>query len=559
MPGSQPGPAPAAVATAEGTAYADPVTDLADYGNLPPGSPGALMLQGPRAQAFNPRRPAAVRQVITLPPPPGRPGRLVKLPGGRMGVSPSNLAAMSHLATPAPTTPPPNLDPPLGSQVIGSLPDGTMYVLPLPAGFGGADDAGPINTALLQARGTGQGDAFLGGQGTTGGVVRLAANGAVYNVQSTITVPCGVNLIGGGPTSTILKYSGTGPCVYAHGAQQGGSNIQGVGTKLAGFLVDGAACPPGAQVSGVDAGDQYSLILEDITVQNFTSSGTTSSTGAYPLGAVGVNWANYFTLTEKCYMRRVTINNCGTPSTGPGSAPNTGGGAALQCYTAGAAVNASRMYSEIDIHINQQPGQNGLVIARQGHLMNGRFIMRGNMNNTPGGVLNGSAAIVIGVSAGGGGAQAGHIQRMFLDVHVETDGAAGGTSQPFSIYAGANADNTVNKCWGRLQFLDGVQNSNLAVGTNGTFEFSGPIIGGDTVLPLCPSLGLITSGTPITYNGNDGMLYYQASGGAVTAITLNGVSMTNFSSPIPVSAGTQIAFTFPGTISTNIVRVGQGN
>ena len=551
MPGAD--PMTATQSTSEATSYTDPATDLADYGSLPPSSPGSLMLQGPRAAAFHPQAPAKTRTVAVLPPPAGRPGNLVKLPGGKYGVTRSGLPqAMPHLATVPPAAP--NYDPPQGSSVLLGQPDGSIVVLPLPSGYQPSDDAGPINTALLQARGTGQTDAFLGGSGQTSGRVTLAS-GAVYNVQSTIVVPPGCELWMG--RNTVLKFSGTGPCISTHGAQAGGANIQGVGTKIVGGVIDLSNCPPSAQASGVEFGDQYSIVLEDITVNNNVTTGSTNSLGLYPVGAVGFNWANLATLTEKLYMRRCTVNNCGTPNFGGGSVvPSQGGGAALQIYSAAAATNTSHQYSEIDLHINQQPGQNAIVIARQGHLMNGRLILRGNMN-CPGSGPNNCAVIVLGVS-GGAGAQAGHIQRMYMDIHVESDPPGGGNLQPFTIYAGGNADNTVNKCHGRIQMIDGFQNTNLGT-ANGTFEFSGPIIGPTDLANLMPNLGTISTGVQIIYNGTDALLSYSSSG-AISSVVLNGVTLFPAAGPgsFPIGAGNTVTFTFAGVMSYSLARIGQG-
>lgn len=381
------------------------------------------------------------------------------------------------------------------------------------------------------------------------------AIGTVGSSATGLTVPAGGSIVGPAPGLCQINYVGNGIGISSHGTAPGGAPLEGNGCQLLDFTLDGTACGAAATVTGIDVGDQYGILLWRVTVQNFTSTGTTAFTGSNPLGAVGININNFNTLTEKLFVWSVCINNCGTPNLGPGTAPNTGGGAAFQLVTTSGS-STSHMYSEIDIQINQQPGQNGLVIARQGHLMNGRLIMRGNMN-LPGSGNNGSAAIVVGVGTGGG--QAGHIQRMYMDVHIESDGGAGGTTQAFTIYAGLNSDNTINRCHGRLQFLDGFQNSNLAVGTQGVFEFSGPIVGGDTVLVLTPSLGIVSSGTPVNYNGNDAALYFAASGGSVSAIVLNGNTLATFSSPLIVCAGTTITFTFTGTLNTSTARIGQGN
>jgi hypothetical protein len=294
--------------------------------------------------------------------------------------------------------------------------------------------------------------------------------------------------------------------VSSHGAQTGSQTIQGVGTIIRRLIVDGTNVAPTAQACPFDVGDQYSIVFEDVTVSNFTSSGKTGVSGAQPLGAVGFNINNQVTLTEKLYMRRCTVNNCGTPNLGSGATPNSGGGAALQFVTTGGS-STSHMYHDIDIHVNQQPGQNCLVIAHQGHLMNGRLVMRGNMW-CPASGTNGSAAVVLGV--GVGSPQAGHIQREWFDIHVESDPTGSGATQPWTIYQAGNADNTMTACEGRMQFLDGFQSSNLATNTPGNFVFGG-VITGDTNLSGVSA----TSGNGQPFNAA-GCAYI---GSSVTGIT----------------------------------------
>ena len=386
-----------------------------------------------------------------------------------------------------------NKDPPVGVPVIQGQPDGTLVVLPLANFNYPGDDAGPINAALIQAAGTGQVNAWLGGNGQTGGRVQLAPN-QVYNVQSTISVPPGCTLESTG-RGAVLAFSGTGPCVYAHGDQTGSQVIQGVGSIIRCLTIDGTNVAPTATARALDAGDQFSIVLEDVTVQNFTSTGTTGNSGAQPLGAVGFCINIITTLTEKLYMRRCTVNNCGTPNLGAGATPNSGGGAALQFVTT-SGNSTSHMYHDIDIHINQQEGQNGFVIAHNGHLMNGRFVMRGNMQCPAAGTVNGSAAIVIGV--GVGSPTPGHIQREWFDVHVESDPTASGATQPWTIYAAGNADNTMTACEGRLQFLDGFQNSNLVTNAPGNFVFFGPITGDTNLSGVSATSG---NGQPANASG----------------------------------------------------------
>lgn len=243
MSGESPGPA-AQIRLAGGSpVYVSPVTDLADY-TLPPGTPGATMLAGPRASTFAPRPAASTAPVIPHP-------------------------AMQGI----------NTDPPPGVPVIQRMVDGSLSVAPLSSfGYTG-DDAGPINAALLQSGtgATGQTNAGAPVAYATGGVVRLAPG--VYNVQSPIVMPFpGGSLIGSGPL-TVLNYSGSGN-VVGPGLPSGCIQIANslgpytytrIGTVLEGFIVDGTNAPAGAvglYVTGAQ-GCRF-----NIACRNFTGAGS---------------------------------------------------------------------------------------------------------------------------------------------------------------------------------------------------------------------------------------------------------------------------------------------
>lgn len=128
----------------------DPVTDRAGF-SLPPQSPGAAMLSGPRTPV---RPPVPASPVITMPPAPGTIGRLARLPGGPMIVTPTNFGQPT--AQFAVTPPGINTDPPPGAgQLIQQVTDGGYVVYPLSyLGYGitsNAGDEGQINDALLKS------------------------------------------------------------------------------------------------------------------------------------------------------------------------------------------------------------------------------------------------------------------------------------------------------------------------------------------------------------------------------------------------------------------------
>lgn len=264
MAGDQPGPAPQVIMAGGRAVAADPVTDLAAF-SVPPDSPGGRMLEGPRAQAFTPRLAAAVRPVVQLPPPPGTPGRLVKLPGGRMGVSQFSLPAMAQHTARAPVTGP-NLDPPLGAQVIQSMPDGTIVVSPLPPGYQGADDAGVINTALLQCASNRVGP---DGISVTGGRVKLSPG--IFNCKSTVSADyvAPIYLQGAGTGATVLSFSGTGDAVSMSNPYKpagGSTTVKVWGGGISDLTIDGTNAGPGS--AGLHTGDMKFGRVLNVQIQN---------------------------------------------------------------------------------------------------------------------------------------------------------------------------------------------------------------------------------------------------------------------------------------------------
>jgi hypothetical protein len=341
---------------------------------------------------------------------------------------------------------------------------------------------------------------------TSPGVAFLAPG--TFLINQTLNVPVQSNggslnaspfsgaLIGCGPGATVLMFSGTGPAVSAHGTVDlGFSMAQGNGARIMHLTIDGSKVGSGQVSSGLDVGDQADLLVWDVTIQNFTSTGTTGASGTNPNGAVGLNINNTLTWTEK-YKVWVMTNNCDN---------------AVQLITTNTNTGAStsHMYSgDLEMHVNAGPSninpgstQNGLVIARQGHLMNGRLIMRGNFNYSSTGTNKG-AAILLGTQS-----QQGHIESMYLDVYVESDQASKGDSPPPTTIAfGTNTDNVMTACHGRLQFKDGWQASTVGglAASPGNYSFFGPVIGdpnlGSPSVDAGTGLPAIAAGCPYIYS-----------------------------------------------------------
>lgn len=410
--------------------------------------------------------------------------------------------------------------------------DHTMTVLPLAVARNNGsvplllDDAASINAAFAQL--------------PPGGKILLGPY--TYTLLSTLSIPgatptapgCHLQGVRGTVLAAYFGGSGnnTGAAVSAHGSELGAANLEGYGSVISGLTIDGTNVPSTAVSTGLDVGDQYHLTVRDVTIQNFTASGNTAALqtgGSNPLGAVGMGINNQVHLSEKCHISGVTINNCTN---------------AFQTVTT-SGTSTSRMYSDIDIVVNLQPHQNGLVIARQGHLENGTFKMRGNFD-TDGSTSN-CAAIVCGVVGNGGSSnEQGHSFNCEVDINVETDPGGSGSTMPVTIAFGANADNTISTWRGRLQFSDGWQHTSGWISSiSGQFQMSGRLHGDNTLNNVPVPWVTLVSGTVYTNNGSDALVV--VTGGTVTQIAINGSNTGLTSGIFPVVMNGTIAITFSGS------------
>lgn len=359
-----------------------------------------------------------------------------------------------------------------------------------------------------------------------------------YTLKTQLVVPGatpsapGCRLSGGRGTVLFSYFGGassnTGAAVSCHGSELGAAPLEGYGSIIELLTIDGTNVPGTSISTGLDYGDQYHGVIRDVTIQNFTSTGTTTNTQSNPLGAVGLNVNNQVHLTEKLHVARTVINNC----TNCFQTVNTTGN------------STSHMYADIDITVNAQPHQNGWVVARQGHLENGIFKMRGNFycDSNP---ANCSVIVM------GQGNQAGHTFNVAIDINVESDNAGAGITQPHTITFGTNADNTISTWIGRVRFSNNFQPAvGLITGPTANFQMSGRLTGDSTLAATSAPYSSLTSGTVYTNNGIDAIAC--VSGGTVTGILLNGVSAANLiSGPflVPMNTTFQINFSVAPTIS----------
>lgn len=346
-----------------------------------------------------------------------------------------------------------------------------------------------------------------------------------YTIKSPLVVPAGMHLQGTRGTTILPQFGGagnnTGAAVYSHGAALGGAEFEGKGAIIENLLIDGIGVPAGTISSGMDIGDDYHITVRDVIIQNFLSTGATNQFQSNPLGAVGFNWNNAVTLTEKLHVRRVIINNCLN---------------GVQVVTTTGA-STSHMYSDVKFILNMQPHQNGLVVARQGHLENSEISLWGNMYCDL--TASNAALIVLGQ-----GNQAGHSFNCVVDINVEADPTGSGTTQPKTIAYGTNADNTIATWRGRFRCGGGWQAANPA---NGAWQFSGRLVGDSSLYAATANVANPVSGTVYTNNGPDAVVV--VTGGTVSAIIVNGVTtgLTSGVFPLPMNATIQINWTVQPT------------
>lgn len=457
-----------------------------------------------RAELVAGQRPAITGTVyapgVALPPDPTDPPPGITLPagmGGELNYMDSLLVRQLDVWGPLNA---PSFSP--TAAPVGVAPLGTL---------GGPADDGANITAVFNLLGPGS-------------WVQLVP-GASYTLRSTLSVPGALTRgagnvplpgcrLSGGRGTTLYSYFGgastnTGAAVSSHGTEVGGSSYQGFGAVIEMVTIDGANVPGTTISTGLDYGDQYDFTLRDVTIQNFTSTGTTGSAvaGSNPLGAVGLNSNNQVTLTEKQHITRVTINNC----TNCFQTVTTTGG------------STSRMYSDIDLTFNTVSSQNGWVMARQGHLENGELRIRGNMNAAASGT-NTASLIVVGV-APGGSAQQAHSFNMKVDINIEADPTASGALRPTTITFGTNADNTLTTWRGRCQFsyANGWQQaSGYTAIPSGQWQFSGRLHGDSALSAGAAPYSVFALGTVYTNNGVDAQVI--VTGGTVTSIVVGGIT-----------------------------------
>lgn len=587
--------------------YVDPVADPAAY-SPPPDSPGAAMLAGPRTLLAHPRPPVSIAPVIPLPVPPGTVGRLVRLPNGQMGMTPSNLEPVASQVPPVP-----NLDPPPGTTVIQGQPDGSYVVSPLPVSFGG-DDAGQINAAALQA--------YSQGADTNTGQnpgARIVFGYGYFNCKSGIVIPATVSAQGQGAGSRLmLNFTGTG--VYHHrtngyGAQFGSPAQQQCG-YLRDFVIDGTGSGPGTIL--LDVGDGIGIDVRGVQLINADSTAafTSLANGTLTLPA-GVNLPNGFPVIMQgaaqptpttgaqsgfvYYVANSNGNTCTLQNAFGGTAVTfTGAGsgtllcsiglhitdyvfwseksygynvlcsnnaiaAVLDTTAPGGIPDISLEYNEIIINMFCQAGQQGVAVAGGANLGGCRLKIYGNMSSLPGTLTPVQASIAMLTFSGMDPAGQNGTRLYSGELHCKVEGNPGNGSNNFSPYAilCASGNEYVRACFGHIthSLADSVLNG-------GEFSFNGMALGDPGLSQVYPAnyvSGLVNppgtqAGQPaVPPSGKNFINYAMAMTVYVTAaaggctVTKNGASITfaaGVTLPVTMNAGEEYQLTYTNAPAT---------
>jgi hypothetical protein len=482
----------------------DPAADVGRF-TLPPGSPGALQLQGPREALLNPPKTIpAGRQVIPLPPRPGVPGRLVRRADGTLAVTPWSLPRAVGQAAPVPYT-----DPPMGANAaIQGLPDGSVVVLPLAmVGFPGADDSGPINEALLRLPTYTDPETGIVYQR---GRVLLAA--ASYNIQAGIVKPPMADLAGQG-AGTRLNVSGAAVTgIYSHFGPGGGSQQRKGGT-IRDLLIDGTNAT-GAS-TGIDIGDGWGHSLERVWIQNFGGA-----------GAIGLAVVNRQSFTEKFTARQVHLIMNST---------------AAYHFTVVSVI--SQEYQDLQYYIWAPNNANGVTF--QGLNWNGRLEINGNIGQDTNPNTNWMLGFLSDVAGNGGGPTTFNGE-VCANWEVNPMQLPGGSPPPYSLYFGPAVTGGASTFVGAGFLRRGGGNTCVTNAVAGQIQFRGKIVDSSgtpqAVFDPAVTPGQPVSGTVYTNSGNDALV--SVAGGTVSQIQVAGQTSGQTSGQLLVPAGATIKVTW---------------
>lgn len=371
----------------------------------------------------------------------------------------------------------------------------------------GATDAANIAAAFSALPSVADTDTGLS---YTVGVVLLAPGD--FYVNSAITKPPKVDLIGSGP-GTVIFVVGNVTGIYAHhGATTGPEQHATKSGTIANLVVDGTNA--GASSYGIDIGDGWGHRLDHVWVNNFT--------GASAIGLYVVN--RQFYTSEFVARDVILVNN--TTAVEHGLASTTG--------------DNSQEYQDVEYNIWAEPNQNGII--NQGVTWNGSMRVRGNFLK---GTASGYAVLTLQVDTTSGN-NAG--MKGFFDISVEMDASGTNSVNPGTIVFGDSSQGPFVGV-GYLRFTAGHANP-----APGQLQFRGVVIDtSNTIQPItAPAFPASGPANAITNAQNDANVYI--TGGTITQIQINGLTTgitatTGQVVSVFLPAGGTISATYTGTPS----------
>jgi len=258
-------------------------------------------------------------------------------------------------------------------------------------------------------------------------------------------------LAGVGPGLTLLKATGAGTFLSAHGGSPP-YPVNQPGFQITGFTLNLENVGPFSV--GIDFGDGSDFYIDQVRV---------SAADPMPATTVPIWEINRFGWTEKAFVR-VQIFNPPVGSAG---------------YIIDRVPSArwSHMYSWHEIHVSVNGPGCGVQLANGAFVQNARmFKIYGNFFQTSSDPVNNQVPLqwCLDVSGFDGGTHYSYIAQSPVQIGVETDvggGTGNNVTQWQTIKFGPNASNKMIDCWGQLVFLDtngwypsDVQNGQLAFG-----------------------------------------------------------------------------------------------
>lgn len=418
-----------------------------------------------------------------------------------------------------------------GVQVVKEIYPGRIRIIPQALyGLNTFDDGQWFNFAANYLMNT------YAVSGQSGGSGFIECGPWAYNIQSQITLPehlTGTNDIYSiqpvslrGVRGSTLFMSTAPVCIYKHrthmwgAVQNNNPNFLGMGGFIRDITIDMQNAP--ANSVGIDYGDNWGGLI-DVCIKNAVDP---SGNGT----CVGFHQANRVAWTEKCQFRLHMINN------------DTH---ILRDVITATGGSNSGEYTEWDCYFwsrgsSTKPSQIGMRLTNGFFQGGGSIRLRGNAQIT-GGTTPGYFLGCDGSDGSGGFSQ---IFNTFLDIVLESNGNA---NNPYLINLGGSSNQIRGFGSGIVAQFGNWSTSQL---NGGQFSYVGKI-SGDSVLTT-PNFSLPGSGTQITYRGPDAVLY--STGGTITQILVNGVSIPVGTTMIPIRDGMTLKWTY--SVAPTITAVG---